>query len=172
MLNYPGPSDAQRAHQERVAALAGKYTGVEWSVEDWKDAIDSVAHLVGPCYLQHTFARLIGLSEAEVEHLTETRGVLALPTPDGTLVYPALQIHDRYVVSGLSGVLNTLSQGTENPFVWAMWLLCTPAWSIRPDEEPVPIIHSMIAGHRDEVLGAATHIASAWKGGPVTVTRW
>lgn len=162
--NAPKPT---REHRALVERLAGKYSDVEFTTEAEDVATSALARRLGPCYTQRGIAHALDMPEQQVKELTSSIGLLAL-TVSNIKVYPAFQVLDGYPVPGLADVLRALQTGTEDRWVWGLWLVGTPAWSVPVGSTPRPNIDTLIAGYRNEVVAAAMHVAVAWRDGRVS----
>lgn len=117
---------------------------------------------VGLCLTPHSIGRALGLSADDVAALIDGYRLLALTTADGHVVFPAFQLDDGDIVSGLPPVLRALREGIDDPWTWALWLSSTP-----PVVEGVPAqvsrIQQLIDGEFDIVLRAAQRSAASWR---------
>lgn len=120
------------------------------------------AEIIGPCYTSASLARTLEWTDSEVTGAAASLTVLELLAEDGVLLYPAFQMWEGRVVSGLTDVLRVLRTGTTSRWTWAQWL------NTRPDtddggEEP-SAVERLRAGGLKGVLLEARHDAWGWSG--------
>ena len=80
------------------------------------------ASIVGPCYTVDSFARELGWDTDAAAAAASDLRILEIRTSDGVVLYPAFQVVDGRVVSGLDEVLPVLHSGLADPWTWAQWL--------------------------------------------------
>lgn len=124
------------------------------------EAVNPWAKVIGPCYTVASLARALGWAEAEIATAANALMILELETVEGTLLYPAFQVHDGRVVDGLQEVLRVLATGTGSRWTWAQWLN-TRLTDRKGNEEP-NAIEQIRAGHLEDVLLEARHDAASW----------
>lgn len=124
-----------------------------------EEAGNAWADVVGPCYTQESVQRVLGVTRSEVEQAACELRLVALPTSDNVVLYPAWQMLGDRVVDGLSEVLAVLSSGVDDPWTWAQFLAAVPVEG-NDDRRHIDALRD---GDIDVVLLSATHAASAWR---------
>ncbi|WKT89580.1 hypothetical protein QYR02_01325 [Microbacterium maritypicum] len=115
------------------------------------------AKVVGPCYTVVSMARILGWSEDDVVEAGEALRLLMLCTEEGTLLFPAFQLHEGKVVAGLTEVLRVLQTGVDDPWTWTQWLNVAV-----PGVVPPRNIQYLYEGRLTEAVRDAEHVAWAW----------
>jgi hypothetical protein len=124
-------------------------------------AVDSavawIAHL-GPMYDVETVRRLLGRPDAPVSRqaVSKRRGLLALTTGSGRVVYPAFQFVGGSPVPQLARVLSALPEALVSRWTVASWL--ASAEPMLDDQRPIDVL---AAGQSDAVVRAAAAWAAA-----------
>ncbi|MBT2485901.1 MULTISPECIES: hypothetical protein [unclassified Microbacterium] len=124
----------------------------------WAEIVGPWAEIVGPCYTVASLARTLGWTEDEAIEAGDHLRLLKLRTSDGVLLFPAFQLLDGKVVTGLTRVLVILEIGTADPWTWAQWLNTE-----LPDADPPRNIQYLYDGRLDEAIRDAKHDACAWR---------
>jgi hypothetical protein len=120
------------------------------------------ATIIGPCYSAVGIGKALGMTAEEVAAATKDLRLLSFTTSDGVVLYPAFQVVDGAVVTGLDKVLRTLQTGTDHSSMWAMWLRSTPQPFDERSTRP-SYIELLAGGDVDGVVLAAAHTAWAWR---------
>ncbi len=120
------------------------------------------AAIIGPCYTRSSLARALRWTEQQVVDAVGALDVLEIVPVDGQALYPAFQVSDGRIVSGLGEVLRTLHTGTDSRWTWAQWLN-TPV-DDETGQEGRRAIEQLRAGEIDDVLLDARHAAASWRG--------
>lgn len=82
-----------------------------------------MASQVGPFYDAAGVRSWLGVTSVDLSERRALHTVLACPTADGQVLYPAWQFQrDGALLPGLRDVLETLSIGTCDEWTWALWL--------------------------------------------------
>jgi len=119
---------------------------------------NALAEAVGPFYDSAGVARRLSSSSDAVADRAGQHRLLACPTAEGTVVFPAFQFAaDGTVLPGLERVVATMAEGTTDQWQVALWM-CTPSEQLRgytPSEE-------LRRGHAEAVLALATQTAARW----------
>jgi len=116
-----------------------------------------LAEVVGPCYTSGSLQAAIGISREGVRKAAEQRRLLRLPTAEeGTFVYPAFQVREGKLITGLRDVLDALAEGSPRPWTWATWLN-TPT-----GDNQHRYIDQLAAGDVEGVVRDARRTAAAW----------
>lgn len=115
------------------------------------------AEIVGPCYTVTSMARTLGWTEDEVIEAGDHLRLLMLRTSDDVLLFPAFQLLEGKVVTGLTRVLVILEIGTADPWTWAQWLNTE-----LPDADPPRNIQYLYDGRLDEACRDARNVAWSW----------
>jgi hypothetical protein len=116
-----------------------------------------VEHL-GPVYDVEGVRRLLGGSGAPVSRqaVSKRRGLLALTTGSGRVVYPAFQFRGGAPVAGLAQVLDVLPEALISRWSVASWLVSHEVEL--NDERPIDVL---AYGHVDTAVAAARSWATA-----------
>ncbi|MCS4275039.1 hypothetical protein M2390_000197 [Mycetocola sp. BIGb0189] len=100
------------------------------------------------------------MTQEELHRARRELRLLVLRTADGRDVYPAFQIVDGKLVTGLREVLLELRRGTHDSWTWAQWL-GAPNESAGPGTA-LRNIDRLVAGAVSETIRAATQSAVIW----------
>lgn len=113
---------------------------------------------LGPVYDVEGVRRLLGRAGAPVSRqaVSKRRGLLALTTGSGRVVYPAFQFRGGAPVAGLAQILDTLPESLVSRWTLASWL-AAPEPEL-DDERPVDVL---AYGQVDVVVAAARSWATA-----------
>lgn len=118
-----------------------------------------VEHL-GSFYDSEGVAKLLSRTGTPISRqaVHKRRGLLALTTGSGQVVYPAFQFDGRRLVPGLTAVLDQLPEGVVSRWTVASWL-------VSPDAEldgarPVDVLRDQGAEGQAAVLSAAQRWSS------------
>ncbi len=86
---------------------------------------ERLIHAEGGYYLSGEAAKLLGITEAQLEQLRQTDKIIGLPVKDGRYVYPKWQITKRFwsyrVLPGLAEVLAVFPD--DSPWMRAAFML-------------------------------------------------
>ncbi len=129
---------------------------------DESDPAELIAAAIGLCYTLPGISEAIGMTVAEVTAAAARLDLLALTTSDGVVLYPAFQVVDGAVVTGLGEVLRTLQTGFDSSLMWTLWLLGNPPLTGETCRRP-SYMEQLTAGDVDGVVRAALHTAWAWR---------
>lgn len=117
-----------------------------------------VEHL-GPFYDSDGVRRLLSRGDSPVSRqaVSKRRGLLALTTGSGRVVYPAVQFRDRVLASGLDQVLEVLPESLVSRWTVASWL-------VSPDrdldgERPIDLLFD-----GEHAVAAVVTAARRWAG--------
>ncbi len=113
-----------------------------------------VEHL-GPFYDAAGVAQLLGRDGRPISRqaVSKRKGLLALTTGSGQVVYPALQFKDRRPAPGLAEVLDALPESVVSRWTLASWL-CSPELDLQ-GERPIDVLHEGTPGALNAVVDAA-----------------
>ncbi|KJQ55451.1 hypothetical protein RS85_00729 [Microbacterium sp. SA39] len=123
-------------------------------------AVNPWSDIVGPVYESGSLQRELGVGRQAVSKAVRELRVLRLETADGHTVYPAFQVRDGRLVSGMQRVLTALRNGIDDPWTWAQWL--NAPVSRAPSEPPRRNIDRLVAGDVDAVARDAERTAASW----------
>ena len=119
------------------------------------------ASIIGPCYTTKSLSHLLRLPAADIDTAATDLTLLRLTTRDGVGLFPAFQIVDSTIVTGLRDVLQALRAGVDDPWTWAAWLTAR-----NPNGPPSELIVSHIdrlrAGDVTSVVRDARRTAATW----------
>lgn len=115
---------------------------------------------LGPFYDAHGVAQLLGRDGRPVtrQAVSKRKGLLALTTGSGQVVYPAFQFRDRALAPGLAEVLAELPEDVVSRWTVASWLAC-PEREL-DDERPIDVLHEGTPG----AVSAVVRAAHSWAG--------
>jgi len=136
----------------KVADLDGLARRVAGTLVDSSTAW--VEHL-GPFYDAAGVAALLGRDGQPVtkQAVSKRKGLLALTTGSGQVVYPAFQFQDKRPAPGLIEVLSELPATIVSRWTLASWL--SSAEPELQDERPIDVLHEATPGALTAVVAAA-----------------
>ncbi len=122
------------------------------------DAAQAWIEHLGPMYDVDGVRQLLGRSGTPVSRqaVSKRRGLLALATGSGRVVYPAFQFSGGSPVARLSHVLDVLPEHLVSRWTVASWLV-----SAEPELEDERPIDVLAYGRSEPVVGAARRWATA-----------
>jgi hypothetical protein len=126
--------------------------------EQTVDTARAWAEHLGPVYDVEGVRRLLGRAGAPVSRqaVSKRRGLLALTTGSGRVVYPAFQFRAGAPLAGLAPVLDAVPESVVSRWTLASWLV-SPEPALE-GERPVDVL---AYGQVDAVVGAARSWAIA-----------
>lgn len=120
------------------------------------------AEAVGACFTEASFRRRTGLTKYGLRAAAAENRVLELVTADGIRVYPAFQLRERHLISGISPVICELQRATNDPWEWAVLLNATVQRIENGKHVSVRHIDRLARGDVDAVVLEARRTAWAW----------
>ena len=128
------------------------------------DASQSWLEHLGPFYDGEAVRRLLGTALKPVtrQAVHKRKGLLALTTGSGQVVYPCAQFRGRQPAPGLAEVLAVLPEDLVSPWTLASWLL-TPEVEL-DGQAPMQVLFDGGPEGHVAVLTAARHWAAALGG--------
>ena len=150
------------ARRDPDGAMLGRVADVGLAAVVAADAALDSAHLwveqLGAFYDTDGVRSLLGAPGTPVSRqaVHQRRGLLALRTRSGAVVYPALQFRGRTLIGGLAVVLDALPASLVSPWTVASWLT-TPTVDLH-GEAPIDVLAE--GGPCGQ--GRVARLASAW----------
>lgn len=116
--------------------------------------------IAGPFYNTSGLMRWLGISRQALHQRAAKHALLACPTADGAVVYPAWQfLPGGTTIPALADVLGILAEGTDDTWMVALWL---QAPSDRLDgNRPSDWLRD--GGDPRRILTMAREVAARWK---------
>lgn len=120
-----------------------------------------VNRVVGPFYTTASLTALRKVTREAIRQASARGDILRLWTSDAKAVFPAFQFGPRgELLPGLRAVLDVLTEGHEDPWLWAQWL---NAGSDGPAAARSATNAELLrAGQTSVVLERARRTAAAW----------
>lgn len=113
----------------------------------------------GPFYDTSGLTRWLDISRQALHQRVARHAILACPLDDGGIVYPTWQFLDSgATIPSLSDVLTTLSEGTDDAWMIALWMRA-PSEDL--DDAP-PSEWLRAGGDPQRVIEMARQVASSW----------
>ncbi|MCT9819301.1 hypothetical protein N3K63_03265 [Microbacterium sp. W1N] len=117
---------------------------------------DQWAATLGPMIPQDHAAKLLGMTDEELEQAADDLRALRLLTVGEGAYYPGWQISDGQLIPGLQDVLRVLRTGSDDEWRWAAWLYAQDGRGRRRTRR-------FALGRADAVLQDARWVAAEWR---------